>query len=382
MANLESNDVSVLLNNGNGTFATASSYPAGDAPFSVALGDLDGDHDLDLAVANSNSDDVSVLMNNGDGTFATSITYGVDSEPKSVAIGDLDGDLDLDLAVASRYDFDVSILLNNGDGTFPTESTCGVRSGRSPVAVAIGDLDGDHNLDLAVANNSSNDVSLLLNEAKGSTTWITPNELIIFRGIQIGGSLEDVFESDDSRIWFNPGLITNSSDAPVWLIFDGNLPDDNPGSLEIVLESQAGTPGLTHTLETWNWTSSAYDVIDVSPASFNNDVVVTVDLSSGISDYAQPGAAAPFVPVSDGARLDSQSTTRGKSVWINWFGSSSNGVKGVRYRFGMLGNFFGRPRAVSLIQSKSFGHCNRPIFVAEEEIAIYDGGEMGPKQVC
>ncbi len=58
------------------------------------------------------------------------------------------------------------------------------------------------------------------------------------------------------------------------------------------MESNAGTPGLTHTLEAWNWTSSSYDVIDVSTASFNNDVVVTVDLSSGISDYAQAGTGA------------------------------------------------------------------------------------------
>ena len=71
-------------------------------PASVAIGDLDGDLDLDLAVANQGvSDDVSVLLNNGDGTFAADVTYGVGDEPLSVAIGDLDGDLDLDLAVAN-----------------------------------------------------------------------------------------------------------------------------------------------------------------------------------------------------------------------------------------------------------------------------------------
>ncbi len=91
---------------------------------------------------------------------------------------------------------------------------------------------------------------------------------------------------------FNPGLTINSGEAPVWLIFDGTLPSDNPTSLEIVMESNVGTPGLTHTLEAWNWTSAAYDVVDVSAASFNNDEIVTVDLSSGISDYAQAGTGA------------------------------------------------------------------------------------------
>jgi hypothetical protein len=121
---------------------------------------------------------------------------------------------------------------------------------------------------------------------------VAPDTLTVFRGLQIGGMLEDVFQSDDSRVRFNPGFTLNSSEAPVWLIFDGTLPNDSPGSLEIVLESQAGTPGLTHTLEAWNWTSLAYDVVNIADASFNSDTVVTVDLSSGISDYARPSSGS------------------------------------------------------------------------------------------
>ncbi len=111
----------------------------------------------------------------------------------------------------------------------------------------------------------------------------------IYRGLQISGDLADSFESDDSYLKFNPGFTVNSSEAPVWLIFDGTLPSDNPASLEIVMESNVGTPGLTHTLEAWNWTSMAYDVFDVSPASFNEDIVVTLNLKDGISDYVESG---------------------------------------------------------------------------------------------
>ena len=118
------------------------------------------------------------------------------------------------------------------------------------------------------------------------------NQYTVYRGLQIGGDLSDSFDSDDSYLKFNPGFVINSAEAPVWLIFDGTLPSDSPASLEILMESTAGTPGLTHTLEAWNWTSAAYDVIDVSAASFNNDVVVTVNLSSQISDYAQAGTGA------------------------------------------------------------------------------------------
>jgi hypothetical protein len=63
VANRDSHDISILLNNGDGTFAAHVTYGAGNGPWSVAIGDLDGDVDLDLAVANELSDDVSMLRN-------------------------------------------------------------------------------------------------------------------------------------------------------------------------------------------------------------------------------------------------------------------------------------------------------------------------------
>ncbi|MHC4427324.1 MAG: FG-GAP-like repeat-containing protein, partial [Planctomycetota bacterium] len=87
------------------------------------MGDLDDDGDLDLAVANRLSTDVSVLMNNGDGTFAEDVIYPVTGiEPWHVATGDLDGDLDLDLVVSKKISNDISILWNSGDGTFGGET--------------------------------------------------------------------------------------------------------------------------------------------------------------------------------------------------------------------------------------------------------------------
>ena len=62
-ASLGTDDVSLLLGKGDGTFQRPVSFPAGDAPFFVAAADLDGDIDVDLVIANSGSDDVSVLLN-------------------------------------------------------------------------------------------------------------------------------------------------------------------------------------------------------------------------------------------------------------------------------------------------------------------------------
>ena len=65
-----------------------------------------------MAVANEGSYNVSVLLNNGDGTFASAVNYGVEHLPYSVYGADLDGDGDVDLAVANRESDNVSILMS------------------------------------------------------------------------------------------------------------------------------------------------------------------------------------------------------------------------------------------------------------------------------
>ena len=137
---------------------------AGDGPLSVSIGDLDGDGVPDLAVANRFSDDVSVLLGAGDGTFAADgapdlaalrrgglrprAAFGAgDSRPCRSATS---------TATAPRtspspttFSGDVSVLLGAGDGTFAAEQR--FAAGDFPTSVSIGDLDGDGAPDLAVA---------------------------------------------------------------------------------------------------------------------------------------------------------------------------------------------------------------------------------------
>ena len=97
--------------------------------------------------------------------------------------------------------------------------------------------------------------------------FVTPASFDLFRGIEVSASLSDFINSDDVRAQFNPGFTINNSEAPVWLIFDANT----PAATEFLVESQAGTPGLTYTVEAWNFDTNAYDVIGIDSESFNSD---------------------------------------------------------------------------------------------------------------
>jgi hypothetical protein len=161
--------LSVLLGNGDGTFQTARTFSAGQAPVSVAVADFNGDGIPDLAVADfgvyyTKSGTVSILLGKGDGSFMPAKNYAAGLFPAFLAVGDFNHDGMPDLVVAA-YDR-VAVLLGNGDGTF--QPPVSYFSGLSPVSVSLGDFNGDGILDLAVTNLLSTEVSVLLGNGDGT----------------------------------------------------------------------------------------------------------------------------------------------------------------------------------------------------------------------
>src|SRR5439155_8281344 len=83
-------------------FVPATMSPVGTSPFSIAIGDFNGDGQSDLAITNFSSSNVSILLSTGSGAFGAAASYPVGTNPRQVAVGDFNGDGLVDLAVVNE----------------------------------------------------------------------------------------------------------------------------------------------------------------------------------------------------------------------------------------------------------------------------------------
>jgi len=183
IANVASNNVTVLLGSGTGGFTAAlgSPFPVGPNPQSVAVGDFNGDGNADLAVAGvgvyqSTGINVTVLL--GDGTGGFTVAPGGPSEtgsaPTALAVGDFNEDGRPDLAVIDSVTGSVAVLLGNGRGGFTAAPGSPLKAGTEAVSVAVGDFNADGKPDLAIANYGSNNLTVLLNGSNPPLTLLSP----------------------------------------------------------------------------------------------------------------------------------------------------------------------------------------------------------------
>ncbi len=127
-------------------------------------------------------------------------------------------------------------------------------------------------------------------EFPGDGGIVIADQFFVIRGVHVGGNLTDSFDSDDSYLKFKPGITLSQAEPPVWIEFARTLPTDSLSSLTVTLEASANTVGLTQSIEMFNWNTGQYSGVDSRAASFNNDSVVTVDLTDHVGDYVQSGS--------------------------------------------------------------------------------------------
>lgn len=147
-------------------------YDAGVNPLAFAFGDLDGDHDLDVAIVDRDAEKVRILINNGNGTYIPregGAEFDAGPTPVAIAIADVDedGNGDLDLIVVNQDVDTVTLLQNDGTGAF-TQWLTPLPTGDNPIAVACGDIDGNGQVDIVVANYTDDDLRCFW---RGGSGW-------------------------------------------------------------------------------------------------------------------------------------------------------------------------------------------------------------------
>jgi len=282
-----------LVNQTPGVFVdeTATRLPV-ESNFAVraAVGDVDGDNDLDLVVASGGHtsifpvppQDFLLQINDGTGVFTNQAASRLPASAfgtqvaSAVILGDVDGDTDLDAFVVNGSSgalfppgfsgFQNLLWINNGDGIFSDETNI-----RLPLATnssfhaAFGDLDLDGDLDLVIGNVGSNGAGqqnrLLINDGSGVFTDETTTRLPALPDITLALALEDLDGDTDldivvanrtptaSKILVNDGVgfFTDESvqrfSTPPPFAGDVVVADVNgDGSKDIIFASVSGGP--------------------------------------------------------------------------------------------------------------------------------------------
>ena len=196
--------ISILQNDGSGYFDfNREEIFIGHQVADVLTADLDADGDIDIAVANRDAASVTVLFNNGVGSFNARITTPVEDGPLALLAAHLDQDDHADLVVANSISGSVSVLLGDRSGGFQTRRDFVV--GLDPAALAMVDYDADGDNDLLVGSGGSRDVAIMRNDGSGA--------LELEERINVGLPVADLALSDLTADIFSDLVVGSAAGA-------------------------------------------------------------------------------------------------------------------------------------------------------------------------
>lgn len=291
--------ITILLNDGNRSFTSSGTVPAGGLPQQLATGDFNNDGRADLASVNpSVPGNVMVLIGNGDGTFQSPAPVGVGGFSRSVATGDFNGDGNQDLATANTGDDSVSVLIGDGGGGF-ARTDFGVGDG--PHGVTVGDFDRDGNQDLAAANYDANSISILLGDGTGSfssggTTSVGGNPWFLAAGDLNGDTVDDLAIPNSGGSTVSV-LINTSLKADLGITKVASAPALQGEELTYELTVTNGGPDVALDARVEDPLPAGVEFVSASPGCAESSGVVTCEVgdipdgeSRAVEIVVRPGA--------------------------------------------------------------------------------------------
>ncbi len=208
----------ILFGDGKGNFLNPTFYSTGKHPYQrLRTADFNHDNNPDIVTTNLDGDNVTILTGDGRGGFSKHL-FGAGNTPFGVAVADLNGDGNADLAIINSPSISggkkgkdgLTILLGDGKGSFKMLEGSPFSTGMGPTRVAAGDLNGDGINDIAVTNYNSRSISIY---------YMSKNGMVSSTTIPIGNHSDGIAIGDMDGDGKNDIMVSSYDDHTISILF-------------------------------------------------------------------------------------------------------------------------------------------------------------------